>query len=155
MSRITLVKEGHPDALVLEHPAAISEGKAASLVLKSHKGLGVVAAAAPKRIKEWRVSYMQLDLGDPQKAVRVKRSGDFLVSADPVSKGFVLDVPFDKREVGTGGLAMSMVTLDNGKVQDPDAKGRLFSITPAGHVSCRETPGLVLGYRGLPIQLPE
>jgi len=151
LSRITLVKEDDPAALVLANAEALSGGKAVPLTLSSHKGFGLVAPGEPKRIKQWCLSYVRLDLGEPAKALSAQLVDGFIVSVDDVSKKFVLDVPFDKREVGTNGAAISIISLDNGTSQDPKAKGRAFTVTQKGHVACRDSPELVLGYRGLPV----
>ena len=133
----------------------IVQGATRDLALTSHPGLAVVPKFNPIKIDEWRVHYQHLGLGradHTSATVRVHRrfsEGAFIVSACASSPGFVLDVPFDRREEGTGGMVMSFISFDERrKNEERGNKARAWTVNVGdGTIGPSHSPHLVLGVR--------
>ena len=133
----------------------VIQGATRDLALTSHPGLAVVPKFNPIKIDEWRVHYQHLGLGradHTSATVRVHRrfsEGAFIVSTCASSPGFVLDVPFDRREEGTGGMVMSFISFDERhKNEERGNKARAWTVNVGdGTIGPSHSPHLVLGVR--------
>ena len=147
---ITLVNATSPNALTFDvaaGPRGLSSGQSVPLTLASHPGLAVCPKTEPRRINEWGVSYQHWGLGEAKNAMSVKLEGEFILSTHPSSLNFVLDVPFDKRVEGCGGMPLAVINFDNGSNKEGGNKARKFMVNPNGTLSPVASPHLVLGVR--------
>ena len=148
---VTLVGTSSDDALVFKHTQELLGNVQMPLTLKSHPGYSVCSKPV-RRIAEWGVSYSHWGVGDAAHALVVQmedtKKGAFVISRESTSRGFVLDVPFDKREEGTGGFPLATISFDNpDENKEAGNKARLFRFNPNGTVSPEYSPHLVLGLR--------
>ena len=148
---VTLVGTSSADALVFKYTQELLGNVQMPLTLKSHPGYGVCSKPV-RRIDEWGVSYSHWGVGDAAHALVVQmedtKKGAFVISRESTSRGFVLDVPFDKREEGTGGDPLAAISFDDPeKNKEAGNKARLFRFNPNGTVSPEYSPHLVLGLR--------
>ena len=147
---ITLVNATSPNAVTFDMaagPRGLSSGQSVPLTLASHPGLAVCPKTEPRRINEWGVSYQHWGLGEAKNAMSVKLEGEFILSTHQSSLNFVLDVPFDKRVEGCGGMPLAVINFDNGSNKEEGNKARKFMVNPNGTLSPVASPHLVLGVR--------
>ncbi|CAD7951282.1 unnamed protein product [Amoebophrya sp. A25] len=72
----------------------------------------------------------------------------FLCSDSPVTGGFILDVPFDKRQVGTSDMPIALVKSPQGWWRKPENKAEVWIVNEDdGSISPAHSPELVLGIR--------
>lgn len=158
---ITLVAAGSPNRCIFEHAAALRAGAGTRpLTLANYPGFGVAAKFRPKRIPQWQVHYQHLGIAAAPEAISVrmepaqnikggKRSNRpcFVVSEHPSSARYVLDVPFDKRVEGSGGIPLAVIHFDHGRDKEIGNKARDWVINDDDTISPTHSPHLVIGLR--------
>ena len=124
--------------------------------LKSHPGYGLIPKFSPKSIPDWGVEYVHIGVDvvedDFENVLKLKFEDDkYLMSTSGKHsyQNFILDVPFDKREVGTAQIPLAVINVNKGKNnKESHNKARLWTINvEKGTISPTHSPHLVLGIR--------
>ena len=152
----TLVSTSSAERVTLEPSVvqALKRGQVASLLLASHPGYAIVPKMAdPQRIEEWGINYQHLGIGPASNAMQVRIQGDFILSAHPSTRDYVLDVPFGVYEVHCHGehgpLPIAAICFDDRKANLDRNAPRLFRIVDHSFtISPHAAPHLCFGIRG-------
>ncbi len=139
--------------LAPEVARALRSGQVAPLVLASPPGCAIVPKTdTPRRIDEWHIAYQHLGIGPAHAAMPVRLEGPFLLSAHPLSRDFILDVPFGKLNVHCTGehgpLPIAAINVERGTNKEHGNAARLFQINDDNTISPQKAPHLVFGIRG-------
>ena len=158
---VTLVKANdNQHRLVFEHRDELGGGTHGSeLTLASHPGLAVMPKFIPRSIdfSGINVRYVHLGVGPPPPAeanatpMRLRNDPGlgYFFSQHPDSFEYVLDIPFDTREVGTGDVPMAVIFMNSGAAnnREPGNTARMLRANADGTIGSVASPDLVLGIR--------
>ena len=145
---VTLVSISSADKFIFDQAHKLQSGASTALTLASHPGYAVVPKFDPRRIDEWGVSYVHWGVAAAHNAAVIRKEGSFILSTQPASSDFILDVPFDKRHEGSDGIPMAVIKFDDPSLnKEHHNAARLFVVNGDGSISPERSPHLALGLR--------
>ena len=144
----TLVNINSPNKAILASAHELRGGGSVALTLSSHPGYAIVPKFVPRRINEWHVSYAHWGIGPAADAATARLEGNHVISTQPATNDFILDVPFGKLNEGCDGIPVAMICFDNrSQNREPHNAARLFQVNSDGSISPSRAPHLALGLR--------